>query len=405
MKDIEVFNNLFAQIKESAPTAVDYRSAAFETFANAGLPNRKDEKWKYTSLKGLKIETLRLPHRVEIPAITVSPEQIEILCVNGFFNVQQISNALELLGITVLKYSEALEKNLAKPINQKDSFGALNSAFYQEGLYLSVKEGVTVDRPIIIRHEMTSDSEFMNPRIYIDLKPDSVLEIGEIYKSHNTEYLLNSFMYAAVSARATFKLLKHYSEAYLSSHIDSIVVSQEDHSAFRFVQLSRGSQLLRQNLDVYINGSMSVTELRGITILEGRSHMDNYVKVHHLAPESMSRQVFKTILKDQSHYVFQGNITIKKEAQKTDSDQVNRNLMLGDKCRVDTKPQIDVFADDVRATHGAAIGRLNADEKFYLESRAISPEMAQSLLQEGFSLDVVKEVKSRWARKYLEENL
>src|SRR5690606_41325949 len=118
-----------------------------------------------------------------------------------------------------------------------------------------------------------------------------------------------------------------------------------------------------------------------------------------LAPESFSRQMFKTILKDESHYVFQGNITINKEAQKTDSDQVNRNLMLGSKCRVDTKPQIDVFADDVRATHGAAIGRLNLDEKFYLESRAISPETALQLLYEGFSYDVLRDINSKWAQK------
>ncbi len=403
MKDVEVFNNLFEKV--SASQAKDERKDAFAAFASVGLPSRKDEKWKYTSLKKLKVENLTLPSRRGNPSVQVTPDEVEIRCIDGRFNIEQISKALAPLGITVLKYSDAISKGLIQPTSQGDSFKALNLAFYEDGLYLSTAEGTLVDKPIVILHGILSDSGFINPRIYVDLKSDSTLELIEIYKPSGSEYLLNSVLYVNVSERASFKLLKHYDEKHLSSHVDSTVVHQENSSTFRFVQMSRGSQLLRQNLEVYVNGSMASTDLRGITILEGKSHMDNYVKVHHVAPDSMSRQMFKTILKDESHYVFQGNITINKEAQKTDSDQVNRNLMLGSKCRVDTKPQIDVFADDVRATHGAAIGRLNPDEKFYLESRAISPEKALELLYEGFSFEVIQDIKSKWVLKYLEENL
>src|SRR5690606_35778481 len=165
MKGIEVFNNLFAQIKNRTGDHDKYRDSAFEAFSHSGLPSRKDEKWKYTSLKSLNVDNLMLPVRAEMPSVKITPTEIEIICTNGFFSIEQISNALSPFQIKVLKYSDALSQGLVKPVEQKDSFGALNSAFYQEGLYLSVSEGAMVDRPIVIRYEITSDLGFINPRV------------------------------------------------------------------------------------------------------------------------------------------------------------------------------------------------------------------------------------------------
>lgn len=394
-----MFKSLFENLKLNDPSGD--RKKAFSYYEQAGLPTKSNEAWKYTSLKPLSNLELQISEKSRAD-VQVREDAIEILCGDGYFDINKIKKSLAQFGIRVSSFgdSEKLRK-----VELQDSFYALNSAFYKEGLYLEVSSQSKLNKPLVIRYKISQPSLFINPRVYIEMKDDSTLEFAEIFSNESSNYLLNSSLTVNIGKRASFKAMKHFNEQYASSHVDNTFVWQSDSSACQLIQLSRGSQLMRQNLEVAIEGTESLTDLRGISLLAEENQMDNYVRVHHKAPSSTSRQAFRSILKDKSHYVFQGNIRIEKEAQKTDSDQVNRNLMLGDKCHVDTKPQLDVFADDVKATHGAAVGQLNPDEKFYLESRAISPEKALSLLSAGFAIDLLSDLKSEWIKSYLKENL
>lgn len=399
MSNVEVFKNLFEKLKDQSSD----RKKAFACFESMGLPTKSNEAWKYTSLKSISKE-LVLPNKTKA-LIATRPEEISVACTNGYFDIEAIKIALSQYNIEVMSFSEAILQNKIKKPDIKDSFLALNSAFYENGLFLSLSKGVKIDKPVVVRYSLDQGANFVNPLIYIEMMDESSMEFAEIFEVETTEYLLNSSLRIKLGKRASLKALKHYNESYLSSHIDNTSIDQADSSFCQLIQLSKGSQLLRQNLEVSVAGSDAHTDLRGISILDGKTQMDNYVEIHHKAPNSMSRQAFKSILRDQSHYVFQGNIKIDRLAQKTDSDQVNRNLMLGPKCRVDTKPQLDVFADDVKATHGAAIGQLNPDEKFYLESRSISPEKALEMLCAGFALDLLEGLKSSWIKSYLKDRL
>ncbi|MES2769357.1 MAG: Fe-S cluster assembly protein SufD [Bdellovibrionota bacterium] len=402
MSNIELFKNLFENTKLSDPTGDRKRS--FARFEQLGLPTKADEAWKYTSLKPLLAKPYAISAETKSSAHKTDNE-ITITCMNGYFDIEAIKQSLSAYKLEVATYAEALLQKKIKILDSKDSFLALNSAFYENGLFISIPERVEVREPIVIKYNVEQGANFVNPRVYIEIKKESSLQLVEVYSIVTSEYLLNSSLQISVGERASFKALKHYDESFVSSHIDNTFIDQANSSSCQLIQLSKGSQLLRQNLEVAVNGEGANTDLRGIAILEKDASMDNFIKVHHKAPGSTSRQTFKSILRDQSHYVFQGNIRIEKEAQKTDSDQVNRNLMLGQKCHVDTKPQLDVFADDVKATHGAAIGQLNPDEKFYLESRSISPEKALDMLCAGFALDLLEDLKSPWIKNYLRDYL
>lgn len=390
-----MFKNLFQM-----QNATEDRKNAFVRFEELGLPTKSNEAWKYTSLKPLQTLKPAIPSHAK-SHVAVDESTVTISCVNGYFDISAIQQALGTN--SVLSVSDAILKNKISNFEAYDSFSALNSAFYQDGLYLTI--GTTFNKPIVIQYVVENGASFINPRIYIEMKAESSLEFAEIFDSKSSDYLMNSSLHVNIGERASFKGMKYYKESYQSSHVDNITINQADSSSCQMIQLSNGSQLLRQNLEVSVDGKNANTDLRGISILEKNSLMDNFVKIHHKAPESTSRQAFKSILRDQAHYVFQGNIRIEKDAQRTDSDQVNRNLMLGQKCHVDTKPQLDVFADDVKATHGAAIGQLNADERFYLESRSISPEKALDMLCAGFALDLLEDLKSKWIQNYLRKVL
>lgn len=395
-----MFKNLFAKLNDPSSD----RKNAFARFEQLGLPTKSNEEWKYTSLKPLQRETLNLA-AVKFPLENkIENDAITIVCQDGCFDILSIRKTLADLDIEVLSIEDALKSKKIKSVDSKDSFFALNSAFYEQGLFLVIRSAKNL-KPIVIKYKVSDASIFVNPRIYIEMKEESSLELAEIFDIPSSEYLMNSSLQVIIGKRASLKALKHYNENYSSSHIDNTYIEQSDSSSCQLIQLSKGSQLLRQTLEVSVNGENANTDLRGITILSEKAQMDNFVKIHHKAPASTSRQTFKSILRDQSHYVFQGNIRIEREAQKTDSDQVNRNLMLGNKCHVDTKPQLDVFADDVKATHGAAIGQLNPDEKFYLESRAISPEKALDMLCAGFALDLLDGLKSAWVKNYMKDYL
>lgn len=396
-----MFKDLFEKTKLADPTGD--RKKAFKQFEALGFPSRSNEAWKYTSLKPIQ-KTYQLPV-ASAAQVSVAEQEIAISCVNGYFDIEAIKKTLSPMNVFVTTITEALSLGKLRAQDSKDSFLALNSAFYETGLYLEVSSKSQITKPLVVKHSISQGQTFVNPKIYIEMKDESSIEFAEVFSIQNSEYLLNSSLQVNVGKRASFKLMKHFNEEFVSSHIDNTMIWQAEASSCQAIQLGKGSQLLRQNFEVSIEGSDSSTDVRGIALLYDDRKMDSYIKIHHKAPSSMSRQAFRSILRDQAHYVFQGNIRIEKEAQKTDSDQVNRNLMLGQKCHVDTKPQLDVFADDVKATHGAAIGQLNPDEKFYLESRAISPETALSLLCAGFALDLLEDLKSKWIKNYLRENL
>ncbi len=377
--------NLFTKFIDNL-SCPEGRLAAFERFEALGLPTRHHEDWKYTSLKSLQ-NNWHVKGMSKIPKTIISQDFIKIFSYNGVFDLEDIKLALSAYSIEILE-AEAFFRNSKLQIQKTDPFWHLNHAFLNRGLFLKVLAKANIEIPIVVEHIVDSENVFANPVILIQMEEDSALNFCETFLSKERTWFNSSFS-GFLSPFSRLNFYKFYQNSEISSQVDNNYFEQKDSSTLRMLSLGYGSQLLRSNIHVEILGKQANTDLRGLALLNNKREMDHNIEIHHVAPASTSRQLFKSILNGESHYVFKGNVRIEREAQLTDSDQLNKNLLIGRKARVDTRPQIDVFADDVKATHGSATGQMNPDEKFYLESRCISPGRAKKILCGGYAKEVL----------------
>jgi Fe-S cluster assembly protein SufD len=348
----------------------------------SGLPR---EEWKYTSLKPL-LDRWDLP-----PATAI---QNPVLDQQDFIEIKTLNSQMDVAAVRAALAKYDIEVSVARTSGQeKDSFLSLNRNFSQ-GVVFKIPKNLEVAKPIVITHRLNTQNLFLNPRIEIEMERDSKLFIAEIFYDREKKNWTNSVSVAKQAAGSVLNFYKIYNRGSEAAHIDQGYFELQDASTLRFFNLSFGSVLSRNESHVKILGKNAHCDLRGLALLGEKNQMDHKVFVHHMAPESTSRQLFKSILRDEAHYVFKGSVRIERDAQKTDANQLNQNLMLDKKCRVDTRPQLDVFADDVKATHGAAIGQIDNEEQFYLETRCLSPETAKALLCEGYAMDIFKDLPS-----------
>ena len=389
----------------------DIRTEAFGAFESKGFPTKKDEEWKYTSLNAV----LKHDYNVFPKAIPTLPyEQVkkfllnETDCYNLIFIDGVFSSFLSETthdGLDVCVMSAALEKPKYKMVidtyfnqlaNKNNSLSDLNTAFSNEGAYIQIPKNTVVPKPIqIVNFSTGTEKELLiQPRNLVIVGENAHVQIVERHQSlteNNT--LTNSVTEIFVKTRGIVDVYKMQNDRASASLIDSTFVSQERDSVASVHTFSFGGNLTRNNLEFYQEGTHCVSHLNGISILNEKQHVDNHTLVKHKAPNCESHEMYKGIYDDRATGVFNGKVIVEQAAQKINAFQQNNNIIVGDKASVNTKPQLEIFADDVKCSHGCTIGQLDESALFYMQQRGIPKKEAKALLMYAFSNDALKDVK------------
>jgi Fe-S cluster assembly protein SufD len=388
------------------------RMDALSSFSRLGFPAPKDEEWRFTDISALSqipfkpaAKCTKCPAAAEVARHSIGDENaIQLVFVNGFY-CEELSTLKKLpKGVLVGNLAVALDADraqiepfLAKLASYRHSaFAALNTAFMSDGAFVYIPPATAVNELIHILYLSAGQPEatISYPRSLIVLGSGSQANIVESYAGVDRGiYFTNAVTEVFVGNSS---LLDHYKlqrESEAAYHIATIQVQQERDSSFTSHSISLGGSLVRNDLNVLMNATGAECVLNGLYAARGRQHVDNHTSIDHAQPHCSSRELYKGILDDGSSGVFNGRILVRKDAQKTNARQTNKNLLLSKDALINTQPQLEIFADDVKCTHGAAIGQLNEEELFYLRSRGIGKESARTLLTYAFASDLLNAIK------------
>lgn len=389
----------------------DVRTEAFKNFEEKGFPTKKDEAWKYTSLNAiLKNDFSVFPkneNTVQYSDVKKyylhEIDTYKVVFVDGVFSSFLSSTTHDGLDVCLMssaltkpKYKMVIDEYFNKIANKDESLTSLNTAFAYEGAYINVPRNKVADKPIeIINFSTGSESALLvQPRNLIIVGENAHVQIIERHQSLNENPVLtNSVTEIFAQKRAIVDYYKIQNDNLEASLIDNTYIAQKEQSHVSVHTFSFGGNLTRNNLNFYHQGEHIDSTLKGITIIEGKQHVDHYTLVQHATPNCESHQNYKTILDDKSTGVFNGKIYVEKEAQKTNAFQQNNNILLSDKASVNAKPQLEIFADDVKCSHGCTIGQLDEKAMFYMQSRGIPEKEAKALLMYAFTNEVIESIK------------
>ncbi len=388
----------------------DVRSEAIKNFEDLGFPSKRDEAWKYTSLNSvLKHDYSVFPkteNTIEFRDIKKyfihEIDSYKIVFIDGKYSSHLSQTTHD--GIDVCLMSSALSKpkyrilieNYFNKAATKDSLSSLNTAFAQEGAYIHIPKNKVVEKPIQILHFSTGNESalMLQPRNLIVVDENSHVQIIERHQSLTDHPVLtNSVTEVFTNKRAIVDYYKIQNDNQNASLIDHTFVKQKRESHASVHTFSFGGKLTRNNLNFYQEGERIDSTLKGVTIIGDKQHVDHNTLVHHIEPNCESHQDYKGIFGDKATGVFNGKVYVNKEAQKTNAFQANNNILLSDKASINTKPQLEIFADDVKCSHGCTIGQLDESAMFYMRSRGIPEKEAKALLMFAFSNNVLDSVK------------
>ena len=388
----------------------DLRSKAIKTFEDKGFPSKKEEAWKYTSLNSLlKTDYSIFPkqdHAIEFKEVKEyflhNIDTYKVVFIDGVYSSFLSETTHDKLDVCLM--SSALNKSKYKPVIEayfnkvakEDSLTSLNTAFAKEGAYIHIPKHKEVEKPIEIINFSTGNEAavLLQPRNLIVVGENAHVQIIERHQSLSENAVLtNSVTEIFAEKRAFVDYYKVQNDRPSASLIDNTYVSQERESNCNVHTFSFGGNITRNNLNFYQNGERCDSTLKGITILEGKQHVDHNTLVNHIEPNCESHQDYKGIFDDSSTGVFNGKIIVEKEAQKTNAFQQNNNILISDKSTINAKPQLEIFADDVKCSHGCTIGQFDEDALFYLRSRGIAKKEARALLMYAFANTVLESVK------------
>jgi len=388
----------------------DIRTEAIKTFETEGFPTKREEDWKYTSLNSiLKHDYSVFPkHENALEFKDVKKyfiheiDSYKIIFIDGKYSSHLSQTTHD--GLDVCLMSAALNKpkyrliieNYFNKVAPKNGLSSLNTAFSAEGAYIHVPKNKLVEKPIQIIHFSTGNEAaiMLQPRNLIVVDENSHVQIIERHQSlTDNPVLTNSVTEIFANKRAIVDYYKIQNDRESASLIDNTFINQRQESLAKVHTFSFGGKLIRNNLNFYQNGERIDSTMKGITIIGNKQHVDHNTLVHHIEPNCESHQDYKGIFDDSSTGVFNGKVVVEREAQKTNAFQSNNNILISDKASINTKPQLEIFADDVKCSHGCTIGQLDESAMFYLRSRGIPEKEARALLMFAFSNNVLNSVK------------
>jgi Fe-S cluster assembly protein SufD len=405
--------NLFSVAQEKKPKEKawlqNFRLKNWERFNSAKFPSTSDDDWKYTDLTNLTKLSLSCPDLPQLKLFRdlasqfLNPGMINLLCVNGFFLPQQLQDQVKGRCVEVISLKEETGFNfndlLAEDeniVSTKNIFSFFSNAFFSDGLIINIPPSKHLTEIINIIHlTSTNNTIAVCPRIIIHVGESAQATIIEKYIATNgdSQYLIAPYTSITIGKNAVLHYGNIQNEQPMAYHLSNTVTTLDRDSSFESFFLTLGAVITRNNLAILIKKPGASVSANGLCLLKGNQLADNHTFIEHLAPETKSVQTYKSIVFDAARNVFEGRILVHAEAQKTNSYQINKNLLMGKNSRVDTKPQLEIFADDVKCSHGATVGQLNEDVIFYLQTRGINRSCAISMLAQGFADEVVSLIK------------
>lgn len=388
----------------------DIRSKALHNFEKLGFPTKKLEDWKYTSLNTvLKNDFSLFPNKeTSIDLADVKKyfihdiDTYKVVFIDGKYSSflsetthDTIDVCLMSAALNKAKYKAVIE-NYFNKVAKQDNLTSLNTAFATEGAYIHIPRNVEVEKPIqIINFTTGSEAATMvQPRNLIVVEENAHVQIIERHQSLTSNAVLTNVVTEIFADRnATVDFYKIQNDEENASLVDNSFIDQKTNSEVSVHTFSFGGNITRNNLNFYQNGEHINSILKGITIIEGKQHVDHHTLVHHIEPNCESHQDYKGIYDERSTGVFNGKVIVNKEAQKTNAYQQNNNVLVSDKATINAKPQLEIFADDVKCSHGCTIGQLDNDALFYMQQRGIPQKEGKALLMYAFANTVLESVK------------
>ena len=398
------------------------RAAGAEAFARLGFPTTRSEDWKYTSVSA--IANTPFVAALERAVGTLDAESLApytfggtwplVVFLNGRF--APALSSLDALpeGVRVMTLAAAAEQEpalLARHLgvaapSDRDGFTALNAAFAGEGTLIHVAKEMAIDVPVHILHVSDANGAgvMSHPRHVLVAERHAKASVIESYVAlADVSYFTNAVVEVSVSDGATLQLLRIQRESPTAFHVGTVEARQGRDSHFMAFTFQTGAALSRSNVFTVLAGEGCGTTLNGLYMLGNAQHGDHQTRVEHVAPNCFSREAYKGLLDDSSHGVFNGKVYVHPEAQKTDGKQTNNTLLLSKDAQIDTKPQLEIFADDVKCTHGATVGRIDETSLFYLKSRGVGQLLARQLLMYAFAADVLETIENEAVKEALEQ--
>ena len=386
------------------------RTEAIKAFETTGFPTKKEEAWKYTSLnKILKQDYSVFPkqendieYRDVKKYLIHDIDTYKIIFIDGKYSSHLSETTHD--GIDVCLMSAALSKpkyrlvieNYFNKAATNDSLSSLNTAFSSEGAFIHIPKNKLVEKPIQIVHFSTGNESalMLQPRNLIVVDENSHVQIIERHQSlTENSVLTNSVTEVFANKRAIIDYYKIQNDNQHASLIDNTFIKQKQESHASVHTFTFGGNLTRNNLNFYQHGERIDSTLKGVTIIGDKQHVDHNTLVHHIEPNCESHQDYKGIFDDNATGVFNCKVVVEKEAQTTNAFQANNNILVSDKSSINTKPQLEIFADDVKCSHGCTIGQLDEDALFYMKTRGIPEKEAKALLMYAFANNVLESVK------------
>ena len=388
----------------------EIRSKALQNFEELGFPTKKLEDWKYTSLNSiLKQDYSLFPNKenaVELADVKQyfihDIDTFKVVFIDGKYSSFLSETTHDTFDVCLMssalakpKYKAVIE-NYFNKIAKQDNLTSLNTAFTNEGAYIYIPRNTEVHKPIQIIN-FTTGSEtatMLQPRNLIVVEENAHVQIIERHQSLNSNPVLtNSVTEIFADRHSTVDYYKIQNDKQNASLVDNTFVEQKSDSEVSVHTFSFGGNIIRNNLNFYQKGEHINSILKGITIIEGKQHVDHHTLVHHIEPNCESHQDYKGIYGGRSTAVFNGKVVVEKEAQKTNAYQQNNNVLVSDNATINAKPQLEIFADDVKCSHGCTIGQLDDDALFYMQQRGIPKKEGKALLMYAFANTVLESVK------------
>ncbi|AOW21342.1 Fe-S cluster assembly protein SufD [Urechidicola croceus] len=389
----------------------DIRSEAISAFEKQGFPTKKDEEWKYTSLKSvLNHDYSVFPSKdstIEFKDVKKyfvhEIDAYKVVFIDGVYSSYLSSTTHDGYDICLMssafkkpKYKKIIDKYFNKISDKNNSVTNLNTAFSIEGAFINIPKNVVLPKPIQILNFYTGSEKeiLLQPRNLVVVGKNSQVQIIERHQSLSSNVVLTNTVteiYADKSSIIDYYKIQNDDEN--ASLIDNTYVQQKEHSVASVNVFSFGGKLTRNNIEFFHEGEHLESHINGISILDKKQHVDNHTLIHHKFPNCESFELFKGIYDESSTGVFNGKVIVDQEAQKTNAFQQNNNILIGDKATINAKPQLEIFADDVKCSHGCTIGQLDESALFYMQSRGIPPKEAKALLLYAFGNEVVEKIK------------
>ncbi|MGZ3846664.1 MAG: Fe-S cluster assembly protein SufD [Flavisolibacter sp.] len=425
MNTIEIIKERYQQLQLNNGTSplTSIEQNAFNTFNTLGVPTNRNEEWKYTRIGSV----FNKPYAFNPESLSSSisqkdldsvrfpgyEEANELVFVNGLYSPEL--STIRSGNLTVLSLDEATRNQYRELVLQhlghsskyiKDGLNALNTAFAAEGMFIHVGKGNIVEHPVYIYHIVDSKTNniLSQPRTLIYVAQNAQVIFAETYTTiGSSESFINQVTEVVVEQDALLEFYRIQNDSAKANQVNTTHIRQVGKSLVNTVTVSLDGGIVRNNLNIAMEAEHSESHFYGLYFLKGNTHVDNHTVVDNVKPHCESNELYKGVVDDSATAVFNGKIFVQKDAQKTNAYQSNKNLLLSNEASVNTKPQLEIFADDVKCSHGCTVGQLDEEAFFYLRSRGISEKAAKSLLIHAFAVDILEHIKPEKVRAYVDQ--